>query len=149
MGFFDDLPVHPGPRYRPRRWPHPWGPPEAEFPGIVPVDTLQFERSGQAAIAITGMSAYTAGFEIFVTHLIRPGALGTAEDHMPDPLPAGVPAALRSFHLGLQLSDGSKVISGRPHGDAEPTGHQSPVEPVFRSGSVLAERLHQWQRVLF
>ena len=130
MGFFDDLPVHPGPRYRPRRWPHPWGPPEAEFPGIVPVDTLQFERSGQAAIAITGMSAYTAGFEIFVTHLIRPGALGTAEDRMPDPSPAGVPAALRSFHLGLQLSDGSKVISGRLY--FGPLPDSEPARPILR-----------------
>jgi hypothetical protein len=126
MGFFDDLPGHPRPRARPRRWPYPWGPPEAEFPRIVRADTLQFERSGQAAIAITGISAYTAGFEIFVTHLIRPGALGTDEDHTPDPSPVGPPAALRSFHLGLQFSDGSKVISGRvyfgPLPDSEPMG---------------------------
>jgi hypothetical protein len=37
----------------------------------VPISTLQFGRSEQSAIAITGMSAYSNGFEIFVTRLIR------------------------------------------------------------------------------
>ena len=36
----------------------------------MPIDSLQFDRSEQAAIAITGLSAYTTGFEIFVTRLI-------------------------------------------------------------------------------
>jgi hypothetical protein len=113
MGFFDDLPIPTGPRYRPHQWPYPWGPPEAEFPGIVPINTLQFERSKQAAIAIIGIAAYTAGFEIFVTHRIRPGAHGIARgDPTPD-VPDALPAALRSFHLGLQFADGVKAISGR------------------------------------
>jgi hypothetical protein len=125
MGFFDELPVPTGPRYQPRRWPHPWGPPETEFPGIAPISTLQFGRFEQAAIAITGIAAYTAGFEIFMTHRIRPGARGNTKDRMPD-APGRVPEALQSFHLGLQFSDGSRVISGRlyfgPLPDSEPTG---------------------------
>jgi hypothetical protein len=32
----------------------PWDPPETEFPAIVPITTLQFGRSEQTAIAITG-----------------------------------------------------------------------------------------------
>ena len=120
MGFFDDLPVPTEPRYRPRRWPHPWGPPEAEFPGIAPINTLQFERSEQAAIAITGISAYAAGFEIFVTDRIRP-EIRAVLDRMPDASPGGMSAALRSFHLGLQFSDGSKVISGDYASDPTPT----------------------------
>ena len=59
-----------------RRVPRPWNPPEAEFPAIVPIDTLHFDRSEQAAIAVTGMSAYSNGFEFVVTALIRPGAAG-------------------------------------------------------------------------
>ena len=145
MGFFDDLPVPTGPRYRPRRWPHPWGPPEAEFPGIAPVNTLQFERSEQAAIAITGISAYSAGFEIFVTHRIRPGAHRTALERMPDAAPGGMPAALRSFHLGLQFSDGSKVISGSlyvgPYPDSEPTG---PILRPFDGGDAQFSRWWAW-----
>ena len=40
----------------------------------MPISTLQFDRSEQTAIAITGIWAYSNGFEIFVTCLIRPDA---------------------------------------------------------------------------
>ena len=33
-----------------RRVPRPWDPPESEIPAIVPIDTLQFAQSEQAAI---------------------------------------------------------------------------------------------------
>ena len=39
----------PDPGPAPRRVHHPWNPPEAEFPGIVAMDTLHFDRSEQAA----------------------------------------------------------------------------------------------------
>jgi hypothetical protein len=55
----------------------------AEFPTIVPISTLQFDRSEQTAIAITGMSAYSNGFEIFVTRLIRPDALASTKTWSP------------------------------------------------------------------
>ena len=35
-----------------RRVPRPWDPPESEIPAIVPIDTLQFAQSEQAAIGI-------------------------------------------------------------------------------------------------
>jgi len=58
MGFFDDLPgLEPAP---PRRH-HPWEPPEAEFPGVVPVDSLLLGRTDQVAVAVTGLSAFSAG----------------------------------------------------------------------------------------
>ncbi len=104
-----------------RRAPHPWDPPETEFPGIVPINTLQFDRSEQTAIAITGISAYSNGFEFFVTRLIRPDAPGFDEDPVPGAL-RGMLAERQSFQVSLQLADGSKVVSGRPHSDAEPTG---------------------------
>jgi hypothetical protein len=108
-----------------RRVPRPWDPPETEFPGLVPINTLQFDRSEQTAIAITGVWAYSNGFEFFVTRLIRPDAPGFDED--PVPAPRGTLAERQSFQISLQLADGSKVISGRPDGDAEPTG------PILRS----------------
>jgi hypothetical protein len=49
----------------------------------VPISTLQFDRSEQTAIAITGVWAYSSGFEFFVTRLIRPDALGFDEDPVP------------------------------------------------------------------
>jgi hypothetical protein len=68
-----------------------------------PFNTLRFDRSGKAAIAITGMSAYSNGFEIFVTALIEPGAGFDAET--PD---RGM-LANRPYQLSLQLSDGRTV----------------------------------------
>ena len=122
-------------RKPPRAWPRrprlqtsgpdPWDRPQTQFPGIVPINTLLFDRSERAAVAITGMAAYPNGFEFSVTRLIRPGTPGWDED--PEPGAPGEPfAAHRSFEISLQLSDGRTVISGRPHGDAEP------AEPFLR-----------------
>ena len=104
-----------------RRVPRPWDPPETEFPAIVPIDTLRFDLSGQTAIAITGIWAYSRGFEFFVTRLIRPDAPGFDEDPVPG-APRGTLAERQSFQISLKLADGSKVINGGSHGDAEPTG---------------------------
>lgn len=115
----------PGPRPRRPRLqtsvPEPWDPPQAEFPGIVPINTLLFDRSERGAIAITGISAYTNGFEFFVTRLIRPGTPGW--DEYPAPGEPGEPfAAHRPFEISLLLSDGRTVSSGRRRGDSAPTG---------------------------
>lgn len=91
--------------------PRPWDPPQTQFPGIVPIKTLLFDRSDRAAIAITSMSAYTNGFEFVVTRLIRPGTPGWDQEPF---------AAHRSFEVSLQLSDGRTVSTGKPPGDAEP-----------------------------
>jgi hypothetical protein len=119
MGLFRKSPP-PRPTLQ-RLVPRPWDPPETEFPAIVPISTLQFDRSEQTAIAITGMSAYSNGFEIFVTRLIRPDAPGFDDDPAPG-APMRMLAERQAFQISLQLSDGRMVTSGRPHGDAEPTG---------------------------
>lgn len=109
-----------------RRVPRPWDPPESEFPGIVPIDTLQFAPSEQAAVAITGISAYTNGFEIFVTRLLRPGGPGMDVDPVPG-ASSGMLAGRQSFQISLLFAGGRRVISRRPDGDSEPTG------PILRS----------------
>jgi hypothetical protein len=113
MGFFDDLPA---PAPAPPRRHHPWEPPEAEFPGIVPISTLVLGRTDQAAVAVTGLSAFSAGIEIFLTARIRPGA-GDPHD---------LAASRRSFRFGLQFSDGGKAAGnpggGRRDRDSEPAG---------------------------
>jgi hypothetical protein len=124
MGLFRKSPP-PRPTLQ-RRVPRPWDPPETEFPAIVPIRTLQFDRSEQTAIAITGISAYSNGFEIFVTRLIRPDAAGFDEDPVPG-ASRSMPAERQSFQISLQLSDGRMIPSGRPPDDAEPTG------PILRS----------------
>jgi hypothetical protein len=87
----------------------------------VPISTLQFDRSEQTAIAITGMSAYSNGFEISLTRLIRPDAPGFDQDPVPG-APRGMLAERQSFQISLQLSDGRMITSGRPNGEAEPSG---------------------------
>ncbi len=122
------------------RVPRPWDPPETEFPAIVPISTLQFGRSAQTAIAITSMSAYSNGFEIFVTRLIRPDVPGFDKDPVPG-APRGMLAERQSFQISLQLSDGRMVTSGRHYGDAEPTG------PILRSrggGGTSHHLLSRW-----
>jgi hypothetical protein len=123
MRFFRKAP--PVPRLE-WRVPRPWDPPETEFPAIVPINTLQFDRAGPTAIAITGIWAYSSGFEFYVTRLIRPDAPGFDEDPWPGS-PRGVLAERQPFQIGLRLADGSTVISGRAHGDEEPAG------PILRS----------------
>jgi hypothetical protein len=60
MSFFDDRPAaEPEPRIH-----HPWDLPVAEFPAVVPSGPLMLGRTERAAVAITGISAYSAGFEI-------------------------------------------------------------------------------------
>lgn len=106
--------------------PRPWDPPETEIPAIVPINTLLLGRSEQTAIALTGMSAYSNGFEFFVTRTIRPDAPGFDEDPVPG-APGGTLAERQSFQISLQLSDGRMVTSGGPPVDAEPAG------PILRS----------------
>jgi hypothetical protein len=111
----------PAPRLT-RSVPRPWDPPETEFPALVPVNTLPFGRPAQTttAIAITGVWAYSNGFEFFVTRLIRPDAPGFDEDPVPV-APRGTLAERQSFQISLQLAGGRKVVSGGP-GGGEPTG---------------------------
>jgi hypothetical protein len=123
-----------------RRVHRPWNPPEAEIPAIVPIDTLPFAQSGQAAIAIIGISAYSQGIEIFVALRIRPDAPGFDEDPAPiaPPLLRTEPQA---FEISLRLADGREVISGRSSGDARPPG------PILRprgGGGTAHSHLSRW-----
>jgi hypothetical protein len=116
--FFRKSPA-PGPA--PRRVHHPWNPPEAELPGIVPIDTLHFDRSEQAAIAVIGISAYARGFEFFVARRIRPGTPGLDEDPTPE-MRRRMLTEQDPSQISLQFFDGRKAISSSARGDFEPTG---------------------------
>jgi hypothetical protein len=140
MGFFDDLPALE-PEEPPRRH-HPWEPPEEEFPGTVPIDPLLLGRTDQVAVAVTGISAYSAGAEIFVTARIRPSA-HHPEEHLPGG-PRDLAASRRSFHFGLQFSDGGKVMGRpghRPDRGSEPNG---PVLYPFAGGGAPHSFFSRW-----
>jgi hypothetical protein len=135
MSFFDDMPTEePEPRVH-----HPWDPPETEFPAVVPSGPLMLGRAERAAVAITGISAYSAGFEIFVTARFRPGAGGASGSGGPEPAPR------RSFRLGLQFADGTRVIGqhggSRLSGDAEPAG---PILRTFLGGGGPRSTFWRW-----
>jgi hypothetical protein len=140
MGFFDDLPA---PEPAPPRRHQSWEPPEAEFPGTVPLDTVMLGRTDQVAVAVTGLSAFSNGIEIFVTARIRPSA-GHADEHLPGG-PRDLAASRRSFRFGMQLSDGSKVAGsaggGRPDRDHEPAG---PVLYMFAGGGAPHSFISRW-----
>lgn len=57
------------------------GTPEVESPGHVPIDTLLLGRTDQVAVAVTGLSAFPAGMETFVTAWICSSA-GHLEEHL-------------------------------------------------------------------
>jgi hypothetical protein len=130
MRFFDDLPA---PEPAPPRRHHPWEPPEAELPGIVPIDTLLLGRTDQVAMAVTGLSACCAGIEIFLSARIRRSS-GHPEEHLPGG-PRDLAASRHSFRSGLQFSDRGKAAGspggGTPEHDAEPAG---PVLYPFAGG---------------
>ena len=137
MGFFDDLPALE-PEEPQQRHHHPWEPPEAEFPGIVPIDTLLLGRTDQVAVAVTGLSAFSAGVEIFLTARIRPSA-----DHPEEHLrggPRDLAASRRSFRFGLQFSDGGKA-TGRPGGGGGTTIPSQRGRSCTRSPAA-ADRTH-------
>ena len=139
MGLFrKSPPPRPG---RQRRVPRPWDPPESEFPAIVPIDTLPFAPSEQAAIAITGLTAYTAGFEIFMARRIRPGVPGLDEDPTPEMLSRRRTDPLAAPFFSLLLSDGTEVTSGRPRGESEPTG---PILASRGGGGSTHSQFFRW-----
>jgi hypothetical protein len=139
-GFFDDLPA---PEPAPRRRHQPWEPPEAELPGIVPIDTVVLGQTDQVAVALTGMSAFSAGIEIFLTARIRTSA-GQPEENLTGG-PRDLAAARHSFRFGLQFSDGVKAVGrtggGRMDRDSEPT---APVLYQFAAGGGPRSFVSRW-----
>ena len=75
----------------------------------MPIDTLPFTPSEQAAIAITGLTAYTTGVEIFMAWRIRPGVPGLDEDPTPEMLSSSHTDPLAAPFFSLLLSDGTEA----------------------------------------
>jgi hypothetical protein len=133
MGFFDELPAAEPETPAPHR---PWDPPDAEIPSIVPTQTLMIGRTDRVAVAVTGLSAYAEGFEVFVTARIRPPGAAGEHESRPD---RG--AIWRSFRLGMLLSDGRKVFAEHGGHGTEPTG---PVLRAYMSGGTLRTHISRW-----
>jgi hypothetical protein len=133
MGFFDEFPDIEPESSAPHR---PWDLPNTEIPDIVPTQTLMIGRTDQVAVAVTGLSAYAEGFEVFVTARIRPPGAAGGRESRPDRV-----MIQRSFRLGMLLSDGSKVFGERGGHDTEPTG---PVLRAYMLGGLLHSHVSRW-----
>jgi hypothetical protein len=106
----------------------------------VPIDTLHFDRSDQAAVAIVGIVAYARGFEFFLARRIRPGTPGLDQD----PTPEMRRRRLREpegFPISVQFSDGRTAIGGRARGDSEPVG---PILQPRGGGGTSLSQLFRW-----
>jgi hypothetical protein len=99
-----------------RRAARPWERPDTEFPAVVPVGTLPFATTGPSAVAVTGVLAYSNGFEFFVTRLLRPDGPGFFVGPGPHPLhPRSSPAAREDFDIGVEFADGGQAFTGGHH----------------------------------
>ena len=106
----------------------------------MPVNTLHFDRSEQAAVAITGIAGYAGGFEFFLARRIRPGTPGLDEDPAPE-MRRRRGREPGDFPVSVRFSDGRTAISGRPRGDFEPPG---PILQSRGGGGTSHSQLFQW-----
>jgi hypothetical protein len=123
MSFFEGLPLIPEPE--PSEPPRPvWMKPEATLPGVV-AQEIVVARNDNAAIAVTGLTAYPTGFEFTLSVVLRQeDRRGRAFDrsfHRYYPDAEVEPEFLR---LGVLFADGGAAtnLGMHPYGDNEPTG---------------------------
>ncbi len=114
-----------------RRVVQPWEQPEAEYPSLVPIGTLQFERTEPSAIAVSAVLAYSSGFEFFVTRLLRPDGPGFDRGRGPGPpRPRRVgPAVHQPMEVGVEFADGRRAFAT----DVPPSVGDDPAGPVLQS----------------
>ena len=140
MGFFDDAPVpEPEPRIH-----HPWDPPQTELPAIVQTSTVLLARADRAAVAVTGISAFSAGFEIFLTARFRPERDGAIGEQRAQPGPPDPRAIRRSARFGLQLADGRKVIGEHAPGPGPDTAPDGPILRQLMGGGTPRSHVSRW-----
>jgi hypothetical protein len=120
MGFFDDIGSQPRTR---RSWPRPDG----QLP--VPMATrLLLARTDQAAIAVVGLWAFTAGFEFQVSVQLRAAVPGTSAASFLSALD-GEPLEDEFLRLGIQFSTGEKAANTELRATRE-TGRE-PLGPTM------------------
>ncbi len=108
----------------------PWERPETEFPVLVPVGTMPFDTTGPSAVAITGVLAYSNGFEFLATRLVRRDAFPPRSAPRP-----GQGRGLGDYggcSIGVAFGDGGQAFTG---GHVEPSYPDEPDRPfLFPSG---------------
>ncbi len=97
-------------------------------------------RAEQVAVAVMVITAYSSGFELFITARARPGAAG--RDAAAGPR---LGAARRSFRFGLQLADGRKVLAD-PDADrpGPASGPEGPILLPYAFGGGPRMQFSRW-----
>jgi hypothetical protein len=110
----------------------PWERPEAEYPALVPVGTLRFDRTEPSAIAVSTVLAYHSGFEFFVTRLLRPDGPGFDRGRGPGPRRArrDGPRVHQLMEVGVEFADGRRAFAT----DVPPSAGDDPAGPVLHGG---------------
>jgi hypothetical protein len=116
MGFFEYRPLPPPPE-PPRRRPPVWQRPEAAIGGVAPGEIV-LARSDDAAVAASGFRAYSNGFELTLTVLLRredPWGRGMVFHRLHERPPGeGLPEEFLRF--GVLFADGTSATNlGRRH----------------------------------
>lgn len=119
-----------------RQVAHPWEQPDTEFPAVVPVGTLKFDTTGPSAVAVTGLLAYSNGFEFFVTRLVRPDDPGSLIERRP-PNPGRPRLSQEIFKVGVEFADGGQAFT---HGWADMSYDDEPDRPFVYPGGTRIKR---------
>lgn len=104
MGFFDDI-ARSADDSAMRAFPRPDG----QVPAPLAI-RLMLGRSGQAAVAVVGLWAFTAGFEFLVSAQLRQAVPGTSAASFAAALD-GDPLDGEFCRLGVQFSTGEKAAN--------------------------------------
>jgi hypothetical protein len=78
---------------------------------VVPVGTLRFGTTGPSTVAVTGILAYSNGFEFFVTRLVRLDDPSSLVEHRP-PNPGRPRVSQEIFKVGVEFADGGQAFTG-------------------------------------
>lgn len=123
-----------------RRLRHPWERPDTEFPDMVRIGTLRFDTAGPIAVAVTGLLAYSNGFEFFLTRLARPDGPGSPLRRGRRPPHPGMPrVSYESFKIGVEFAGGGQAFTDRRF---EMSYEDEPDRPFLYPGGTISK----WHR---
>lgn len=100
----------------------------------MPAGPWPLAASAVSAVAVTGVLAYSNGFEFFVTSFLRPdnASLGDGRGAPPSGPRTGGPAAAEPLEIGLGFADGGQVFRNEP-----PPGDDEPAGPILHFGAAF------------
>ena len=115
-----------------------WDPPEGQFPGTVGLQSVVMARTKQVAVALTGLSGFTTGFEFTIGAEWSSEMARRSDDQI---------SLSRSIHFGLIFDDGRKGATFSRSADnvrRDITSKDIVVRPTSIGGGRLHRRWTYW-----